>query len=350
MVGGEIVGPAGVERCNITGLARIEGAGPGEITFVGAPQYERFLATTRAAAVIVTPELARQQDEDGGIAERSALLQVEDPYRAFMKLMGAFNAREEALAPGIHPTAIVPASASVHPEARVGAYAVLGERVTVGARSCLWPHVVLSNGVTVGTDCTLYPNVVVREGCWLGDRVTLHPGVVIGADGFGYLPGPDGRREKVPQIGTVCIEDDVEIGANTTVDRATLDRTLIRRGTKIDNLVQIAHNVEVGEDTCIAAQAGISGSTRLGARNLIGGQAGFVGHTHTCDDVSVMAHSGIMRSIDEPGVYAGSPARERAEAFRGEAAFRRLPNALRRLQDLERRIAALEGRRGEGSG
>src|SRR5262249_15778083 len=154
----------------------------------------------------------------------------------------------------------------------IGAYVVVGERASIGARTRLWPHVFIGAGVAIGSDSILYPSVTVREGCAIGDRVLIHPGAVIGADGFGFLPAADGRREKVPEIGRVRIEDDVEIGANTTIDRATVDETVIRRGAKIDNLVQIAHNVEVGEDTCLAAQVGVSGSTHIGARNLVGGQ------------------------------------------------------------------------------
>jgi UDP-3-O-[3-hydroxymyristoyl] glucosamine N-acyltransferase len=349
IIGGDIVAPEGAERIDITGVARIEGAGPGEITFVAAPQYHKFLATTRASAVIVTPDLAR----DAGGAEAAgkpgshrgaALLQVDDPYRAFMKLMGEFASQDEEIPAGIHPTAIVPATATIHPEVRIGPYVVLGERVTVGAGTWLWPHVVLGSGVTVGVDCRIYASVSVREGCQLGSRVIIHAGAVIGADGFGFLPAADGGREKVPQVGCVRVEDDVEIGANTTIDRATVDQTIVRRGAKIDNLVQIAHNVEVGENSCLAAQVGVSGSTRIGARNLVGGQVGFAGHMETGDDVIVIAQTGVSKSITRPGIYGGSPHKEHGDWMRTDAALRRLPDALRKLRELERRLEAVESR------
>jgi UDP-3-O-[3-hydroxymyristoyl] glucosamine N-acyltransferase len=343
IAGGEIVTPRGAEEREIRGIAAIERAGPEEITFVAEPRYEKYLATTGAGAVMVTPAVARERGERLPDREHpSALVQVDDPYRAFIRLSGAFDPREEALSPGIHPTAIVPPSAIVHPTARLGAYVVLGERVRVGPGSRLFPHVVLGNGVTLGADCLLYPQVTIREGCTLGDRVILHPGAVIGADGFGYLPTPEGRREKVPQVGTVRIEDDVEIGANTTVDRATIAETVIRRGAKIDNLVQIAHNVEVGEDSCLAAQVGIAGSCRVGARNLFSGQSGVGPHLDTCDDVTVLAKASLFRSVTRPGTYYGTPAAEKNERFRVEASLQRLPDALRRLRQLERRLEELE--------
>jgi UDP-3-O-[3-hydroxymyristoyl] glucosamine N-acyltransferase len=204
----------------------------------------------------------------------------------------------------------------------------------------------VGNGTRIGAECLIYAGVTIREGCEIGDRVIIHPGAVIGADGFGFLPTANGRREKVPQVGRVRIEDDVEVGANTTVDRATVDETVIRRGAKLDNLVQIAHNVEVGPDTCLAAQVGISGSTRVGARNLVGGQVGLAGHLSTCDDVLLVAQSGVIRDIEEPGVYAGAPAMERGSRFRIEASLQRLPEMLRRLREVERRLAAVEAAEG----
>jgi UDP-3-O-[3-hydroxymyristoyl] glucosamine N-acyltransferase len=344
LVGGEILGPDDADGIEITGLAPIERAGPGQLSFVAAAPYVRFLSTTRAAAVMVTPAVAR--DRAGQLAERerrSALVQVEDPYRAFIRLAGAFDPRDDCLPPGIHPSAVVPPSAIVHPTARLGPYVVLGERVRIGPNCRLHPHVVLGNAVTLGADCLLYPQVTIREGCTLGNRVIVQPGAVIGADGFGYLPTSEGRREKVPQVGVVRIEDDVEIGANTTVDRATIDATVIRRGAKIDNLVQIAHNVEVGEDSCLAAQVGIAGSCRVGPRNLLAGQVGFAPQAETCADVALLGQSGVRKTITEPGVYFGSPAQPRGEGLRAEVASHRLSDALRRLRQLERRLAALEG-------
>ncbi len=343
IVGGDIVSPPGAGAIDIVGVAKIERAGPGEITFVGAPRYEKYLATTRAAAVIVTPDVARARRSEGSdTGPTSALIQVEDPYRAFVKLMGEFVDPDEPVAPGVHSTAVVPASASVHPDARLGPYVVLGDRVTVGAGTCLWPHVVVGTDCRIGAECRIHANVSIGDRCHLGDRVIVHAGAALGADGFGFLPSAGGRREKVPHLGGVRIEDDVEIGANSTIDRATVDQTVIRRGSKLDNLVQIAHNVEIGEDTCIAAQAAIGGSTSVGARNLIAGHVAIADHIATGDDVILMGKTGVATSIDEPGIYCGAPAMERGSFFRVEAAIRRLPETLRRLKELERRLAALE--------
>src|SRR5262249_40369686 len=197
-----------------------------------------------------------------------------------------------------------------------------------------------------GADCVIHAGVTVQDGSWLGDRVVLQPGAVIGADGFGYLPDENGRREKVPQIGRVWIEDDVEIGANSTIDRATIDRTMLRRGAKIENLTQLAHNVEMGEDTWIGSQVGISGSTRVGARALIAQQAGIIDHVEIGDDVVLMARAGVMGSLTGPAIYSGAPARELGVRQRAENALARLPETLHRLRELEQRIAAVENATG----
>lgn len=345
ILGGNILSP-GAADIDIVGVEKIDRAGPGQIAFAPAPQQESCLASTRAAAVVVA---RRGEGERSGLGRttRAAVLEVEDPYRALMRLVSTFEVREDAGGGGIHPTAIVPESAIVHPEAELGPYVVLGENVVVGPRTRIGPQVFVGSGVVIGADCVIHAGVTLREASWLGDRVVLHGGAVIGADGFGYLPDAEGRREKVPQIGQVWIEDDVEIGANSTIDRATIDRTIIRRGARIENLVQVAHNVEVGEDSCIGSQAGIAGSSRIGARTLIASQAGIIDHVEIGDDVVLLPRTAVIGSVSGPGIYAGAPARELGARQRIENALERLPETTHRLRDLEQRVAAVEQRSAE---
>lgn len=337
LVGGAIVGS---DETEIAGVAKIEEAAAGEITFLANPRYKQFVATTAASAIL----LARSTPAEELAARPPALavVLVDDPYRAFLKLIDYFHP-PVVLPTGIHPTAIVAPGASVHPDAALGAYVIVGERCTVGASAVLLDHTVLAADVSIGAGSLLYPCVVVREGCAIGERVIIHSGTVIGSDGFGFAPTPDGSYEKIPQRGTVFIGDDVEIGANCTVDRATLGQTRIERGVKIDNLVQIAHNVVIGESTVIAGQAGVSGSTKIGKHCMIGGQVGFAGHLTIADRTSAAAKSGFHRSIKEPGQsWFGAPAKEAARAFRVEGAIRQLPELLIEIRELQSKIAELE--------
>jgi UDP-3-O-[3-hydroxymyristoyl] glucosamine N-acyltransferase len=296
LVGGKVLGN---DRVEIERVAPIEEAGPGDITFLAHPRYRRYLATSKASAVIVGNEIA----VDAAADSEKSFLQVSEPYLAFAKILRLFQ---------ILPTY----SGQISPRAGVEAQALLEDGVTVfpyvyvsaGAKvrrgTVLFPGVFLGEGVEVGEDCVLHAQVVVREGCRLGNRVVLHPGVVIGSDGFGYA-GQGKERIKIPQVGTVVIEDDVEIGANTTVDRATLGRTVIGRGSKIDNLVQIAHNVVVGEHSVIAAQAGIAGSTRIGKEVVLAGQVGVVNHVEIGDRAVIGPQSGIPQSVPPGAVLSG---------------------------------------------
>lgn len=329
LVDGEVVGAAEIE---ITGVAGIKEAREGEITFLANSKYESYLATTRASAVIA-------DSEEGS---PKPVIKVSNPYLAFLKVMSLFSeGYADRFARGVHPTAIVAKSARIAADVSIGAYCFVGEDVVLGARTRILPLVCILDGVKIGEDCLIYPQVTVREHCLVGDRVILHSGVVIGSDGFGYAKDGEVNR-KIPQIGIVQIEDDVEIGANAAIDRATTDVTLIKRGVKIDNLVQIAHNVVVGEDSILAAQVGVSGSTQLGRNVVLAGQAGLVGHIHIGDNAMVGAQGGVTKSIPANTRVSGYPAREHGSARKIYALIARLPELFKDMRQLAKRIEALE--------
>jgi UDP-3-O-[3-hydroxymyristoyl] glucosamine N-acyltransferase len=329
-IGARVVGD---ERRGLAGVAPIETAGPDELTFVANPKYLARLATTRAGAVIVAPA---QVPPAGG---RSYLV-ADDPYLAFARALAAFHPPRRP-APGVHPTAWVDPSASLGEGVTVGPFCSVAAGCRLGARVVLVAGVHLGEAVEVGDETTIYPNVTVYAGCRLGQRVIVHGGAVIGADGFGFARTPQGAV-KVPQVGRVVIEDDVEIGANSAIDRATLGETRIGSGTKVDNLVQIGHNVTVGEGTVIVAQAGISGSTRVGRGVTIAGQAGLVGHIEVGDGVVITAQTGVTKDVPAGAVVSGSPHRPHAEFRRMIGAQADLPALRERVRALERQLAALE--------
>jgi len=321
-------------------VAKIEEAGEADISFLANPKYLRHLETTRAAAVIVSAGLVPPPRTDGA---RPVYLRVDDPYASFLKVLLLFNPPEDPLPPGIHPAAVVDPTAQLGADVRIGPLAVVGERCRIADGARIMAGTLLGRDVSVGAKTLLYPGVMIREGCAVGARVIIHCGTVIGSDGFGFAPTPEGRYEKIPQLGIVVIGDDVEIGANCTVDRATMGETRIERGAKLDNLIQVAHNVVIGADTVIAAQAGISGSTRIGKRNMIGGQVGFTGHLEIADDSKWGAQSGVHRSARKPGgTYMGTPAVPLREASKIMGAWPQLPDALATIRDLKNEIEALK--------
>jgi UDP-3-O-[3-hydroxymyristoyl] glucosamine N-acyltransferase len=329
LVDGVVVGDGDIE---ITGIAGIKEAHEGDITFLANSKYESYLATTHASAVIAESERDSSKP----------IIKVPNPYLAFLKVMSLFSdGRPQTLQKGIHPTAIVMKGATIGEGASVGAYCFMGEGAAIGARTTLLPLVCILDGAKIGDDCLIYPHVTVRERCLIGNRVILHSGVVIGSDGFGYAKD-GGVNRKIPQIGIVQIEDDVEIGANAAIDRATTDVTLIKRGAKIDNLVQIAHNVVVGEDSILAAQVGVSGSTELGRNVVLAGQAGLVGHIHIGDNAMVGAQGGVTKSIPANTRVSGYPAREHGSARKIYALIARLPELFRDFRQLAKRVDVLE--------
>lgn len=330
LVGGEIVGNDDV---HVTGINRIEFAGPGDCTFLSNPSYAKFLTVTQAGVIIVSRALLSHELPSG----RTYII-TDDAYRGFVLVMQKFfpPLRMEGglrhTSASIHPSAVVDALASIGPGC------VISEGCVVGPRAQLFANVVLYPGCHVGSDTVIHANVTLGAGTRVGQRCLIHPGAVLGADGFGFFENPDGSFEKIPQVGTVELGDDVEIGANVTIDRAAVGTTRIGNGVKLDNLVHIAHNVDVGENTAMAAQTGISGSARIGKRNRFGGQVGMVGHVATADDVIVEAQSGVSKAITAAGAYLGSPAKEHRTALRLEAALRQIPRLLQDVRDLQRQI------------
>ncbi len=327
-LGATLRGEPGVE---IHSVASLETAGPGQVAFLVNPRYRSHLRSTRASAVILAPEDA---------VEGVACLVTSNPYLAFARAVEILHGKD-------HPRRGVEVGSRVHPGARVadGATVMAGacveEGAEVGAGSVLYPGAYVGPGARVGRDCVLHPNVVVREGCVLGERVILQPGAVVGSDGFGYAR--DGARAvKIPQVGIAVLEDDVEVGACSAIDRAALGETRVGRGTKIDNLVQVGHNVVVGEDCVLVAQVGVSGSTRLGRGVVLAGQVGVVGHVTVGDGTTVGAQSGVASDLPAGCTVSGSPAFEHGEWLRVQTALRRLPALRRTVRELERRLRELE--------
>lgn len=315
---------------DVRGAAGLEQAGAGDLTFLANPRYTAQLATTRASAVVVSP------GQDTALPR----LVSGNPYLTFAQAVAVLRPAVRP-APGVHATAHVHPTAVLERGVHVGAFAVVGARTRVGAGSTLHPHVVLYEDVTLGEDCVLHSGVQVRERCRLGHRVVIQNGAVIGSDGFGFAKDAEGRYHKFPQIGTVVIEDDVEIGALTAVDRAALAETRIGRGSKLDNLVQVGHSVTIGEHSVLAGQVGIAGSTSVGRRATLAGQVGIAGHLSIGDDVVATAQTGIPSSIEAGQVVSGYPAIPNRAWLKASAVFARLPELQKRLRQLERRVESL---------
>lgn len=326
---------AGDSSCRILGLGSIEDAGVGEITFLANDAYIKFLAITHASCVLVGVENAAH------VRSASHII-VEDPYLAFVHVMQAFFP-PKAMDPSTRSSsATIALSASVDASASIGPGCVVGEECVLGRDVQLVANVVLYPGTIVGAGTVIHANVTCYDSTTIGERCIIHAGAVVGSDGFGFLENPDKSFIKIPQVGCVHIGDDVEIGANTTIDRAAVGATVVENGVKLDNLVHIAHGVHIGEHTAIAAQTGVSGSTRLGRRNRLAGQVGVVGHIATADDVVVYAQSGVGKNVTQKGIYFGSPIKEHLTALRIEASIRQLPTALQELRDIQRQLAELK--------
>lgn len=316
---------------DIVRVAGIADAGPGDLTFVANGKYQKGLDATRASAVIL---------RDDGSPAPCAALRARDPYLVFARAVGLF-APDERPAPGVHPFAAVSPDASIGADVSVGPFVAVGPGASIGARTVLHPHVTVGPGAVIGDDCVIHAHVSVRERVRLGHRVVLQNGVVVGADGYGFVRRADGSYEKIPQVAIVVIEDDVELGANTTVDRPAVGETRIRAGAKIDNLVQIAHGVVVGRNTVLAAQVGISGSTVVGDNVMLGGQVGVGGHLTLGDGAVAVGQSGVTNSLAPGDQVAGYPAIDRRGWRRSSVIFKHLPELVRRIEALERRVAAL---------
>ena len=339
LVGGRLEGVASPDA-EITGVSSLHDALPGDVSFLANPKYSKQLASTKATAVFVRGDCALPPPEAGG-----ALVRVESPDLAFAKAVPLFTKPAIVRSPGVHPSAVVDPTAKLGKDVHVGPLAVIGPGAVIGDRCVVEAHVVVADEAVLGEDCHLYPMVSIRERCRLGRRVTIHNGTVIGADGFGYNTkiGPEGIRvEKIPQLGNVEIGDDVEIGANATIDRARFGSTVIGPHTKIDNLVQIAHNVRTGPYCGIVAQVGVAGSTHLGTGVMLWGQVGLAGHLEIGDRVEVLAHSGVAGDLREPGTYFGAPAVPKREALRQMHVPRAVENLKAEVAALKAQVKALE--------
>lgn len=328
----------GNPECRVRRLAKIESAGPGSLSFLSNPEYERFIYSTEASVVIVSKAFQASQELPEGLT----LLRVDDPYRAFARLLEAFDAelkRQE----GVHPSATVDADAMLGENCFVGPGVVVEQGAVIGDRVELHGHVHVGRHARIGSDSVLQSGVRLLDRCMVGQRCTIQAGAIIGSDGFGFAPKEDGTYAKVPQTGNVVIEDNCDIGALTTIDRATLGSTLIRRGCKLDNLIQVAHNVVIGEATVIAAQTGIAGSTTIGSRCMIGGQVGIGGHLTIANESRIAAKSGVSASLIQEGLtYQGNPAMPVKQFQAFQIALRRLARIPlnERLQAIEQALEA----------
>jgi len=334
-LGGELHGDPDLK---IRGVAGIKEAQPGEITFLGNPRYEEWLEKTQASAVILPLTHA---------ANGRTSIRVADPYTAFQAVMTLFHHQRTLLGPGVHPSALIGPGTELGANVAIGPQVVIGERCRIGDGTIILPGVIIGPEVTIGARCLIYPNVVIREETQIGERVILHAGAVIGDDGFGFRTRA-GQHDKVPQLGRVVIEDDVEVGANTCIDRATAGATVIRQGSRIDNLVQVAHNVSIGRNSILCAQVGIAGSTTVGDDVTLAGQVGITGHIHIGDGAKVGAQGGVTKSVPSGAAVSGYPAAPHHVAMRIYAAMRRLPELLRTVRRLESRIEELERKGDQG--
>jgi UDP-3-O-[3-hydroxymyristoyl] glucosamine N-acyltransferase len=321
---------------SVSSFGRIEEAQAGQLSFLANPKYEEHLYTTQASIVIIGENLQLKQPVD------AALVRVADPYSAFANLLNHYQQLKTRQLNGIQEPSYISASVKKGENVFVGAFAYIGEDVELGNNVKIFPGVFIGNNVKIGENALLHPGVKVYHDCIVGKNVTIHAGTVIGGDGFGFAPQADGTFKKVPQIGNVIIQDNVEIGSNATIDRATIGSTIIKAGAKLDNLIQIAHNVEVGNNTVIAAQAGVSGSTKIGSNVMIGGQAGVVGHIVIADGTKINAQSGVSKSIKTPkSAVTGSPAFDYTSALRSQAVSRNLPELEKRISELEQLVRQL---------
>ena len=333
-IGGRVEGD---ENAAVHTFAKIEEGQPGAISFLSNPKYTHFLYDTKSTIVLVNDDLELEQSIS------ATLIRVKNAYEAVAKLLQLYASMQPKKT-GIDSLAFVSPKATIGKDVYIGAFACIGDGAVIGDGTQIYPHVVIGDGVKIGAGCLLYPNVTIYQGCQLGANVTIHAGSVIGADGFGFAPNVDGY-EKIPQIGVVIIEDNVEIGANTCVDRSTMGATVLHKGVKLDNLVQVAHNVEIGENTVMSAQVGIAGSTKVGSWCMFGGQVGLAGHITIGDHVNLGAQSGVPGSLKPNQTLIGTPPMEPTPYFKSQAIFRRLPDMYKELSALRKEIEELKAKK-----
>lgn len=330
VIGGRVEGN---KDAKVHTFAKIEEGTEGAISFLSNPKYTHYLYNTKSSIVIVNEDLELEKDVD------ATLIRVKNAYESIAKLLQIYEASKPKKT-GVAPQAYIAPNAKLGNNCYVGPFAYVGEGAEIGDGCQIYPHAVIGDNVKVGTNCIFYPNTTIYQGCKIGNNVTIHAGSVIGADGFGFAPGADGYN-KIPQIGIVVIEDNVEIGANTCVDRSTMGATVIHKGVKLDNLVQVAHNVEIGENTVMSAQVGIAGSTKVGSWCMFGGQVGLAGHITIGDKTFLGAQSGVPGSLKGGEELIGTPPMNPRAYFKSQAIFRRLPDMYKDLNDAKKKIEEL---------
>lgn len=332
MIGGRVEGN---ESAVINTFAKIEEGKPGAISFLSNPKYTHYIYDTQSSVVLINEDVVLEKPV------AATLIRVKNAYESVAKLLQLYESMKPRKT-GIDPLASISEKAKIGENVYIGAFACIGDGAEIGDGTQIYPHAVIGEGVKVGAKSTIYPNVTVYQGCQIGNNVTIHAGSVIGADGFGFAPNQEGY-DKIPQIGIVVIEDNVEIGANTCVDRSTMGQTVIHKGVKLDNLIQVAHNCEIGENTVMSAQVGLAGSTKIGAWCMVGGQAGFAGHIHVADKTFVGAQCGVIKDTKGNGEsLIGSPAMDPKMFFKAKAIYSKLPDMYRQIAQLQREIEELK--------
>ena len=330
---GQVVGNGDVE---VTSISKIEEGKPGTLTFLANPKYENYIYTTNASIILVNGDFIPKSEL------KATLIKVRDAYQAFASLLELYVRTKSKSLTGIEQPCYLHESAVIGKDIYLGAFTYIGKNAKIGNGVKLFPHVYIGENVIIGDNCILYSGSKIYENCIIGDNCILHAGSVVGSDGFGFAPQADGSYKKIPQIGNVIIEDNVEIGANSTIDCGTMDATIIRKGVKIDNLVQIAHNCEIGENTVIVAQTGIAGSTKVGKNCKFGGQVGIAGHISIGDNVQIGAQSGVTKSIKDNCIVLGMPAMNYKDALKTYTIFRNLPKLREELNQLLKDVKALQ--------
>jgi len=325
----------GDPQVKVTNFSKIEEGKPGTLTFLANPKYEQYIYHTKASIVLVNDNFTPTEPIN------TTLVKVENAYTALAVLLKMAE-QLKSQKTGIDSTAYIAKSAQLGEDCYVGNFAYIGDNVTIGKKCLIYPYVYIGDGVVIGDNTIVYPHTTIYESCVVGSSCIVHAGVVIGADGFGFAPDGD-NYNKIPQLGNVIIEDHVEIGANTTIDRAVMDSTIVRRGVKLDNLIQIGHNAEIGENTVMAAQVGIAGSVKVGKHCMLGGQAGLAGHIHITDNVTIGAQAGVIGNIkEEHSTVLGAPSIDAKQFMRSSAVFNRLPDIYRTIGQLQREIEQLK--------
>lgn len=333
ILNGEIVGNADI---TVRGLSKIEEGTEGTLSFLSNPKYEEYIYTTGASICIVNNSFTPSKS----IPSTLTMIKVEDAYSCFAKLLEFYDQMRKK-EPKIESPSFIAESAVIGSDLYLGAFGYIGENSKIGNNVVIYPHVYIGENVTIGDNCILHPGATVYVDCVIGNNCTIHAGTIIGADGFGFAPNENGEFQKIPQIGNVVIEDNVEIGSNCTIDRATMGSTVIKKGVKLDNLVQIAHNVEIGQNTVMAAQVGVAGSAKIGNNVMVGGQAGISGHIHVADGTKIVAQSGIPNTVRKADTLMGSPGIPLEDFKKSYFGFRKLPQILKRLQEIENKIKEL---------